>query len=257
MIALPVFSKEYFAKTEPYEIYTIAANTAGQVIATSQEREGQKLGSKPFVDMDDHLDRVELESVISKISHLETVLKLNEKIVANYEEIMAKKEANYERVKALKIKSTVEKDREFYDLAATQNQYLSTRKELENLHVQISDLKMRKAYLEKSILDKHPKAEGKVLYRLMVKPGQVVAPSTPLAEIADVSRAKLTLFLTPADVENVKHKRIYIDGKKSDYTITRLWNVADKQHLSSYKAEIIIDAPVRFSQLLKVEFKSE
>ena len=257
MMALPLFGKEYFAKTEPYEIYTIAANTAGQVVATRQDLEGQKLGSKPFVDMDDHLDRVELKSVVSKISHLETVLELNKKILANYKEVLTRKEANYERVKALKIKSTVEKDREFYDLAATQNQYLSTHKELENLHVQLNDLKLRKAYLEKSILDKHPVAAGKVLYRLMVKPGQVVAPSAPLAEIADVSRAKLTLFLTQEDAENVENKRIYIDGEKSDYTITRLWNVADKQHLSSYRAEIIIDAPVRFSQLLKVEFKSE
>jgi hypothetical protein len=48
---------------------------------------------------------------------------------------------------------------------------------------------------------------------------------------------------------------IYLDGKKSGYKITRLWEIADATHLSSYKAEIIIKAPNYFSDLMKVELK--
>jgi hypothetical protein len=70
-----------------------------------------------------------------------------------------------------------------------------------------------------------------------------------------VRKAKLTIFLSAEDMQGAKEKALYIDGKKSDYKIDRLWTIADAQHLSSYKAEIIVDAPERFSNLVKVELK--
>jgi len=91
----------------------------------------------------------------------------------------------------------------------------------------------------------------------MVKPGQVVVPSTPLAKIADASRALLTLYLSSEEISTAKDKILYLDGKKSNYKIDRIWNIADEQHLSSYKAQIIIDAPEHFSALMKVELRDE
>jgi hypothetical protein len=58
-------------------------------------------------------------------------------------------------------------------------------------------------------------AEGFVLYDTLVKVGQVVGISTPLAKVADTSKAKLTIFLDEQDVLNAKQKAVYIDGKKN------------------------------------------
>lgn len=256
-LLLTLHGKPYYAKAEPYELTTYAANVSGQVTQTLESAEGGILGSTPFLRIDDELDRDELEKTLVKLAAMKRMLGVNEKIIANYEKILARKEANYERVKDLDVKSVVEKDREFYDVATTQNQYLSTLKELDSLRVQLADLRLRRAYLEKTIADKQPTAKGRLLYKLMVKPGQVVAPATPVAQLADVSRAKLTLYVTAEDVAGIEAKKIYLDGKATVYRVERAWKVADDQQLSSYRVEIVIDAPERFSQLVKVEFKDE
>jgi multidrug efflux pump subunit AcrA (membrane-fusion protein) len=255
--AVSLTAREYSAKVEPSETLTICSNVSGLVLFADEKREGKVLGNKPYILIDDELDQVELKHIVRKIELLDRTLALNEMMSKNYDEILKKKQRNYENIRSLKTKSVIEKDREFYDLVSTQNQSISTQKEIQNLKIQINDLKLRKAQLERSIKDKSLSADGYVLYRLIAKEGQVVNRSTPLAEIADVRKAKLTLYLSGEDMKDVGRKSVYIDGKKSGYKINRLWKIADSQHLSSYRAEIIIDAPKRFSQLVKVEFKSE
>jgi hypothetical protein len=260
LICLPFFSLfggEYYAKAEPYEIRTVASNVSGLVMLADETREGKRLGSGAYIRIDDELDRVELEKTRAKIVLLKNAIALNSEMAANYERIIAKKALNYERVQALKMRSQVEKDREFYDYVATQNQLLALRKESENMQIQINDLQIRQRRLERNIADKSLRAPGYVLYALLVKEDQVVTPGTPLAQIADVSRARLTLYLNGEDRERVMDQTIYLDGKKSPYRIERLWNIADAKQLSSYRAEIIIDAPEQFSHLVKVEFRDE
>lgn len=255
--AVSLMAKEYYAKVEPYEVQTIASNVSGLVVFADEAKEGQLLGRANYIVIDDELDTIELKQNIEKVALLKSTLKLNETMVRNYEQILQKKQVNYDRIKELKIKSTVEKDKEFYDLLTTQNQHIATLKEIESLKIQINDLELRQAQLRRSIQDKHLNAPGFVLYRLIVKEGQVVNLSTPLAEIADVSRAKLTVYLNADDMDGIEKKVIYLEGKRSGYRIDRLWKIADSTHLSSYRAEIIIEAPKRFSNLMKVEFRSE
>ncbi|MDK9694709.1 MAG: HlyD family secretion protein, partial [Sulfurimonas sp.] len=148
-------------------------------------------------------------------------------------------------------------DREFYDLISSENLYLSTRKEIQNLKIQITDLKLRETQLQRSIEDKNLIAKNFVLYEMLVKPGQVVNMATPLAKIADVSKAKLVLYLDEPDVANAQKKVVYIDGEKSRYKISRLLRIADGKNISKYMAQIITDAPELFSKLVKVELRDE
>ena len=255
LTSVALFAKEYYSKVEPYEILTISSNVSGQVTFADEKSEGKVLNKKAYVKIDDKLDRIELNNVSKKITLLKNTLKLNESMKKNYEEILAKKQKNYDNIKALKTKSVIEKDREFYDVVATQNTLISTAKEVDNLKVQINDLNLRSAQLRKSIADKSLRANGRVLYSLNVKEGQVVNPGMELSKVADISKAKLTIFLNSKDMKDAKNKVIYLNGKKTMYKINRLWNIADATHLSSYKAEIIIKAPKHFSELMKVELK--
>lgn len=253
--AAALSAKEYYSKVEPYEILTIASNVSGQVTFADEKKEGKSLDGKAYIQIDDKLDRIELENVRNKITLLQNTLKLNEAMQKNYEEMLAKKQTNYDNIRELKTKSLIEKDREFYDLVATQNQLISTQKEVDNLKVQINDLNLREQQLQKSVADKSLAAKGKVLYQLSVKEGQVVNPGMELAKVADISRAKLTIFLNADDMKNAKSRALYLNGEKSRYKISRVWEIADSTHLSSYKAEIIIDAPKYFSELMKVELR--
>ena len=83
----------------------------------------------------------------------------------------------------------------------------------------------------------------------------VVGISTPLARIADVSRAKLTIFLDEVDLVDINSKQIFINAKPSKYKVSRVLNIADSKNISKYMAQIIIDSPKVFSKLVKVEFK--
>lgn len=252
-----LFSKVYYSKLDPYEIRDISSNVSGLVLFTADDLIGKKLSQKPYIKIDAELDEVELKLLEEKLVLLDNTLKDNRKIIENLQESLTRKEENYKKIAALQIKSKVEKDQEFYDLVATRNQLLGTQKEIDNLEVQINDLKLRESVLKRSISDKNLAAKNFVLYSILVKPGQVVAMATPLAQIADTTRGLLTVYLDEEDLPNIESKKIYLDGKKTDYQIERLLNIADGKNISKYKAQIVVKAPKIFSKLVKVEFKDE
>ena len=79
---------------------------------------------------------------------------------------------------------------------------------------------------------------------------------TPLAELKDLTSAKLVLFLEADELKDIKRKTIYINDKATDYKVSKIWVVTDKKFISSYRTEIIIKNPKEsFSKLLKVELK--
>jgi hypothetical protein len=254
-ISLSLFASEYYSKAEPYRFYTLQSNVIGLVVKADENLEGKVLLEKEFIIIDDELDQKELISLKNKKKNYENNLNLNEKIEKNLTIIIQKKNENYERIKNLPIKSSVEKDKEFYDLSNTQNQQLSTLEKIETINSQLNDTSLRIEQLKRTIKDKHIKAEDMVLYKLHVKKGQVVARGMNLAEVADIQKAKLTIFLNTDELKDIKNKTIYINDKKTDYKIDKIWPLTDTEHISSYRTEIIIDAPKQFSQLYKIEFK--
>jgi len=248
-------AKVYYSKVEPYETRDISSNVTGVVEFIDEDMIGKKLSSKAYIKIDAELDKKELKYLNLKLKELEKIVKVNEAILKNLQESLQRKRINYKQIKDLKIKSRVEKDREFYDLVASENSSLATQKEINNLKVQIDDLKFRKAQLERSISDKYLSDKGFVLYSIDVKVGQVVNKATPLAKIADTSRALLTIYLDGEDLQDAKKRTIYIDGVKTPYKITRLLYIADAQNISKYKAQIVVKAPKTFSKLVQIELK--
>jgi multidrug efflux pump subunit AcrA (membrane-fusion protein) len=250
-----LFSSVYYAKVEPYEFRDISSNVSGLVLYIDEDSLGKKLSKNPYIKIDSKLDEQELKYIKRKLSYLNNIVDSNKEIIKNLELLLSKKRDNYKKIKSLKIKSSIEKNKEFYDLITSENQFLSTIKELNNLKVQIADLKLREATLNRSIKDKNLVADGYVLYSILVKVGQVVGVSTPLAKVADISKAKLTIYLDESDMLNIDKKVVYIDGKKQNYKITRVSKIADSKNISKYKANIIIDSPKIFSKLLKIELR--
>ena len=233
-------AKVYYSKVDPYEIREISSNVSGVILFTNENLIGKKLTNKPYILIDSQLDREELKFIEEKLIYLKDIIAKNKTVLTNQEMALSKKRKNYKKIESLKIKSVVEKDREFYDLVNSENQFLNTQKEIQNLQVQIIDLKLRKAKLQRSVYDKTLRANGFTLYAIAVKPGQVVGISSPLAKVADISKAILTIYLDEQDVKGAKQKVVYIDGKKTLYKISRL-----------------IKPPKLFSKLVKIELKDE
>ena len=252
-----LFSKVYYSKVEPYEVRTISANIAGLVEYVDEDSLGKILDAKPYVIIDAQLDKDELAYTKEKIANLKETLELNARMLQNLQESLVKKRENYKRVEALKIKSQIEKDKEFHELITSENSYIATQKEIVSLKTQIADLELRKAQLIRSIQDKTLTAKGFVLYSLAVREGQVVTMATPLAKVADVSRGLLTIYLDEEDVEGAKGRLVYINGQRTDYKVSRLLRIADSTNISKYMAQIVIDSPKVFSKLVKIELKGD
>jgi len=252
-----LYSNVYYSKVEPYEIKNISSNVIGVVDTVNENLLGQKLSSKAYIVIDAKLDKSELKFTNEKIKYSKSTVVTNEEILKNLKISVEKKRENYKKVQAMKIKSNVEKDREFYDLVASENSFLVTHKELNTLKTQIADLQLRKAQLIRSISDKTLKNKGYILYSLDVKVGQVVSKGTPLATVVDTSKAILTIYLNAEDVADAKNRIIYINGKKTSYKVDRLLTIADSKNISKYMAQIVVKAPSIFSKLVKIELKEK
>lgn len=252
-----LFSKVYYSKIEPYEVRNISSNVSGLVEFIDEDMIGKKLSSEAYIRIDSELDTKELKYIKDKLVYLRDTVVVNESILENLNKSLTRKRENYKQIENLKIKSRIEKDREFYDLVSSENSYLATQKEINSLKTQITDLKLRQAQLTRTVKDKNLSAKGFILYSIDVKVGQVVGMSTPLARIADTSRAILTIYLDEVDVTDAKNRVVIIDGKKTNYKISRILNIADSKNISKYMAQIIIKSPKIFSKLAKIELEEK
>ena len=247
----------HYAKVEPYKLQNISSSVTGKVLFVDDNMLGKKLSAKPFILIDAEIDNAELADVETKLKDMEETLKINKKILKNLEEVLKKKRLNYKKTEALKIKSRIDKDREFYDLVTSENSLNATQKEVYSLKNSIADLELRRTQLKKSIRDKKVAQKGFVLYSIDVKEGQVVNITTPLAKVADTSKALLTIYVDADELTNIHNKKVYINGKKTAYKVSRVLGIADGVNISKYKVQIVIDPPKIFSKLVKVELREE
>ena len=225
---LLLFAKVHYAKVEPYESVVLKSAVSALVMDVDLDAEGTMVEGKRVVYLDDSLDKINLKTSKENLIILHETLK--------------RQESYFQRIDQLKTASTTQKDNAFYGYASAKTQYL--------------DMKYKIAQLEDSIEKKSIILHHMYLYEIMVRKGDYVSPGTPLASVVDASRAKLVLFLEPDELEQIGQKTVYLNGKKTDYKVDKVWRVADEKFISSYRAEIYIPAPEgSFSELMKVEIK--
>jgi multidrug resistance efflux pump len=256
LLPLFIFAKVHYAKVEPYETVVLKAAVSGLILEADMEVEGSLVTDQRVIHIDDVLDKVNLKDSQSSLLLLERMLKINKEIAESLNGTVKRQEGYYKRISKLTTASKTQKDNAYSTYISAKTQYLSTREKIVSLQKQIIDMKYRITQLEDTIKKKSIVLFNRYLYKLMVRTGDYVNPGTPLAAVYDIGKAKLVLFLEPEELNKVKERTVYIDGKKTAYKVNKVWNVADEKFISSYRAEIYLPAPKeKFSQLLKVELK--
>ena len=246
----------YYAKVEPYEVYHLRAIASGEVMSVFDNLEGMVSAGGVVLQIDDYLNKKELKSSKIKLTSLMRTSTLTNSNVENLKLVGKIKENSYRKIKKLKTKSQTSKDDKFINLINTNNQILNLENSLENLKRARGDLEFKIASLKRVIKNKKIEVKkGYFIYKIHVTKGEFVNIGSPLVDIYDVTKGKLTLFLPKEDIEKIKNSKIYVNDKLSDYKIQKVWKIADEKNISSYKAEIIIPAPKYFSKLLKIELK--
>jgi hypothetical protein len=237
-----LFSKIHYAKVEPYDSVVLKSSVSALVISADIQSEGQYISNHQIIQLDDKMDKIDLN--ISK-----EMLKLNQIVLKNAKKTFNIKNSYFNRINALNTTSKTQKDNANSSYLLAQNQYLTTKEK-------VLSLKYKIAKLEDSISKKNIILSDKYLYKLFVKKGDFVNFGSPLASVINTSKAKLVLFLESEEIDNLGDKKIFLDEIETDYKIDRVWSVTDEKFISSYKAWIIIEKPKdRFSKLIKVELK--
>lgn len=250
-----LFAKVHYAKVEPYETIILKSAVSAQVTKANIKLEGSTL-STTIIKLDDKLDNIKLHSSKKSLTLLQRMINTNETILSALLDSLNRQEEYYQRIETIASASRTQKDNAFYAYTNAKTQYFSTKEKIDSLKKQKLDLNYEIARLKDSISKKSIKIKNKFLYKLLVNKGDFVNMGTPLAQVQDLSKGKLVLFLESAELEDIKSKTIYIDGQASKFKISKIWKVADEKFISSYRTEIVINNPKNdFSKLLKVEFK--
>ena len=116
-----LFAKVYYAKVEPYELRNISSNVSGLVTYANEDLIGRKLDNKPYIRIDSELDKKELKYINDKLQYIGKMIDANENILQNLNTSLEKKRKNYKKFIGLKFKSSLAKDKEYYNLIQSEN----------------------------------------------------------------------------------------------------------------------------------------
>ena len=251
-----VMAKVHYAKVEPFETIMMKSSVSALVVDVKLELESTVVNGKSIIHLDDSLDKVNLEGSKKSAVLLKEMLEINQDIARSLSDTVGRQEGYYNRINKLSTASKTQKDNAYSSFTSAKTQYLGTKEKIVNLEKQILDMNYKIAQLEDIIAKKSLVLNNKYLYKLMVRKGDFVAPGSTLAQVMDATRAKLVLFLEPDELLELDQKIIYLDGKKTEYKVDKVWRIADEKFISSYRAEIYIPAPKNtFSKLIKVEIQ--
>jgi len=255
LIPISVFAKVHYVKVEPYESIELKSSISGPVNDVAIENEGTFVEQKRIIQVEDVLEKENLKEIEDTLNITKKMLAINQKITLNLKKLLRRKESQYNRYNQITTASKSQKDNAFDAFVTVETQYLQNKEKILSLKKEILNYKHQIFQLKDTIAKKSIVLKNKYLYNLTVKKGDFVAAGTPLAIVYNTQQAKLTLFLLPEELKDINEKTIYINDIKTAYKINKIWDIADKKHISSYRVEIYIDAPKRFSELNKVEFK--
>lgn len=243
-LALMAQGRSFYAKVEPYETYEIKAATSGLVVSVQKSLEGKLVSQRETViKLDDALEKSLL--ALDKKS-LQTIRERAEALLA-----AAKiKEENFKDIQSLKTKSKFQKDTEEVNAISARISYLQALEQIYSLESQIAQ---RMDTIQKKSLEVH----NRYVYKIRVSEGDYVNAGTALMDLMDISQAKVVFFVSEEEAKSLPSKVLYVDGKKGEAKIEKLYRVADSEHVSEYRVEAVLPSAKFFSKLVKIELKDE
>lgn len=241
ILFISVFLFAYQAQVKPFLTYKIRAAVSGEVVFSNKSLEGKNVHNALIVKIDDTVEKNELKNLNNQINILKKEIK-------NQEIIIKKKKQLYDRYKKLKSKSLEQKDAKFFDYIASKNQLL-------NLKSQLSSLYSQKAKIEDLLNKKNIKFSG-YLYSINVNKGDYVSIGSEIALGYDISKQKLDIYVPINKLDSIKNKIIYINGKRSNFKIYKIYSVTDPEYITSYKVELVGNG-LKFGDVVTINFKTK
>ncbi|NPA10937.1 MAG: hypothetical protein GXO62_01685 [Epsilonproteobacteria bacterium] len=224
----------YEAKVQPYEIYQIKSKASGSVVYANEELEGREINNTKVIQLDIIDDNITLNNLKKQMQLLKEQISLQKSVVE-------KKYSTYQKYLHLRTKSAQEKNLKYYDYAAAKSQLITLKSNLSNLEAN---------YLKtKDIINKKNIILSGYLYKLYVKKGSFVGMGAPVADIADISKQKLIIYIPVNKTDIPKSLKI----KGHIFKVTKIWKIPDSKYITSYKVELV-GSGLKIGEIVKVEF---
>ena len=217
-------AQSYMAKVEPYESYTLYAQSAGQIVKLDKNDE-TKVINKIAIKIDDSLEKKQLS--------------IYKKQLALYMKKLDILESSYTKYIKIKGKSQSDKDDKLYEV-------IELKITIETLQANINEI-------EDSLEKKSIKVDTLYLKEFTVNKGDYVSVGKELATAYDISKSKLIVYVSSDDIKDIKNKTILINGEKDKANIEKIDKTIDDVYVSAYKVTLITQNQ-NFGEVLKVEF---
>ncbi|QKJ22499.1 hypothetical protein [Poseidonibacter lekithochrous] len=227
-----LFAKEYMAQIKTYEMYEIKSQTSGIINIVNKNLESKYIKNKELL--------IKIDSKDEEID-----LQKNRNSYEIQKEIVKIKEQNYKAKKRISQLSLYDKNNEKLS-------FLEAKKELSNLGQTVKKL-------ENEISKKTFVIKNRYIDKIFVDKGEYVNIGDKLFNSYDITKLKISLFLSQEEIKNIDSKALYIENKKSYFKVDKIHKIKDENKISRYKVEFIKDNTKEenyfFDKVVKVELK--
>lgn len=219
-----VFAQTYMAKIEPYDSFTIYSQTSGQIVQLDKNDE-TKIVNKTLIKLDTSLEEKELAIYNKQLSlYLKKLSILKD---------------SYNKYIKIKGKSQSDKDAKLYELI--------------ELKISIESLNLNIKTLEDTLAKKTIKVKDLYIKEFKVNKGDYVAIGTELASAYDINKSKLIVYASEDDYEDIKNKKVLINGEENIASIEKVDKTLDETFVSAHKVTLVLKND-NFGKIVKVEF---
>lgn len=219
-----VIAQSYMAKIEPYDTFTIYAQSSGQIVQLDKNDE-TKTVNKTIISMDTSLEKKELA--------------IYKKQLELYNKKFTILEKNYKNYIKIRGKSQSEKDDKLYVLI--------------ELQISIESLKLNIKTIEDTLKKKVIAVENMYLKEFTVNNGDYVSIGTKLATTYNLNKSKIIVYVSKDDYLNIINKKVLINGKSNIATIEKIDKTLDDTFVSAHKITLVLNDS-DFGKIVKVEF---
>ena len=227
-----LFANEYMAQLKPIKEFEIKAQSSGVVT---------------FVDKNLEATYLKKEATILKIDSEDEDIELAQQkdLYKVQKEIVDIKEKNYNSKARVTQLSLYNKNVEKLSLLEAKKELVNTKKAIRTLE----NNKTKKLFKNSNIY----------LGKIYKQKGEFVNVADKIYDAYDFSEIKIELYLTLEEIKKLKTQTILIDGKASEFELSKVYKIKDTNKISRYKVELtkptLNEENFFFGKVVKVEFR--
>jgi len=220
-----LLAKVYMGKIEPIQSYNIFSQTSGEIIFIDTDKEHSVVNGT-LLKIDASIEKIQQDAYLKQQK--------------NYKRQMKIKYNEYKKVKNMTAINQVDKD--------------ALRISILDLEYKLSDLELKLSELKNTLKHKAITVENLYLRQFFVNKHDYVTVGQKVAELSDISKAKIVIYVHKDDMHSLRTKKIHINAEPTQAKIIKIARTPDDTYVSSYKIELQLKSD-KFGEIVKIEFK--